>query len=342
MIQTITRYFSILVLIGAPQFVQALSCAPQDHTLNEAYAAADSIIVGLVTECEEEVSSEPWANGGSGCAFTALEVLKDSSPQRDYSGMASSSGCGLSLRVGEQYLLYLNKDNRPMSYSRSLGGAQRQGRMAGRYLQILREFQNGAQGDLSEPWLFSDVNGVCSISHRVGKNTLVISRGSPAMVEQPKRAWTREAVNGETAYRTRQPAVDTSGGANAREVELTAYGIEPSGNTRQLTISATLREHSQESPPFRRATLSVDGKTWPLYRMEARFPIGASRNAVMVNYYAIGDAAEQIVSAMAEPSDIVVSAAMVATAAEPLLQMESRSTRLSAELQKFQACVEGR
>src|SRR5690606_7531132 len=64
----------IIVLVSA-RSAYALSCKSELFTLSEAYEAADSIIVALVTECEEEVSSDSWASGGDGCSFVSLEVL---------------------------------------------------------------------------------------------------------------------------------------------------------------------------------------------------------------------------------------------------------------------------
>lgn len=82
-------------LLWIPTITYALSCAPRDFTLNEAYESADSVIVGLVTECQQPVSRDSWASGSDDCSFTALGVLKESLPARDYSGVTSSAGIGL-------------------------------------------------------------------------------------------------------------------------------------------------------------------------------------------------------------------------------------------------------
>lgn len=140
-------------LLGLPAITHALSCASRNFALNEAYEAADSIIVGLITECQEEISRDSWANGGDGCSFTSLEVLKESAPPRDYSGVASRSACGLSFHVGGQYLLFLDSNNQPMHFSAPLGGDQ--DRLATRYIQIIRDFKNGDISDLAEPWLYA-------------------------------------------------------------------------------------------------------------------------------------------------------------------------------------------
>lgn len=68
-------YFLLAVLL-APTSANSLSCGDTQHTLSEAYESADSIIVGLVTDCKEEVSSEWWVEGSAGCYFTDLEVQR--------------------------------------------------------------------------------------------------------------------------------------------------------------------------------------------------------------------------------------------------------------------------
>lgn len=54
-----------LMLFGAPTISHALSCAARNFTLEEAYEEADSIIVGQITECGEEISNQPsWVVRG--------------------------------------------------------------------------------------------------------------------------------------------------------------------------------------------------------------------------------------------------------------------------------------
>lgn len=70
----IASIFCVLALFLVPAISNAMSCAPRQFTLSEAYDAADSIIVGLITECEEEVSSEPWANGCTCSTFPSFHA----------------------------------------------------------------------------------------------------------------------------------------------------------------------------------------------------------------------------------------------------------------------------
>ena len=75
-------------------------------------------------------------------------------------------------------------------------------------------------------------------------------------------------------------------------------------------LSVSLAERSPA--PVRQATLSVGDRTWSLNRMEMNLSLPGASAHKAVEYYGAGDVAEQILSAMAQPSDIVVFAAVVA------------------------------
>jgi hypothetical protein len=300
---------AIGALLVLPMNARALSCAPRVFTLSEAYDAADSIIVGLVTECEEEVSREPWANGGSDCSFVSLDVLKESNSARDYRGVSSSSGCGLSLQVGKQYLLFLDNENRPMHYSASLNGEQYSTQLSNSYQRILRDFRDGVIRDLSEPWMFGEYEGACSLSHNVGGHRITIGRGAPDAEEQSALDWTSETVDGKTTYRGQTRAVGASSSSPLLDVEVVVVGDLPEYpiDTQMLTISF----QEQAPAPVRRATISVGSKSWPLYRVEKLISISGMPDINRVSYQVGGEVSEQILSAMSKPSDVVVSAVLV-------------------------------
>ena len=76
--------------------------------LAEAYEAADSIIVGMVTECGQSETADRWAGGGNECAFvTPEEVVQQSTPTRDYAGIeltadeASATAMTMALAASE-------------------------------------------------------------------------------------------------------------------------------------------------------------------------------------------------------------------------------------------------
>ncbi len=294
---------SVAVLVLLPVNTYALSCQGRLFTLEEAYEAADSIIVGLVTGCEEEVSSDPWAHGGANCAFVSLEVLKESVPARDYRGVASSSGCGLSLQVGNQYLLFLDDENRPMDFSAGLISDDHLAQLSNSYVRILRDFRNGVGADLSEPWMFRELEGTCVLLHGVRGNQISFSRNKADAAEQIKQNWARETVDGKAVYRS---TVDTVG---AMEVVVT--GDLPTYPDGAQMLSVSLPERSPV--PLRNARLSVGTQSWSLYRVEAAMSISGLPATTTVDYKIGGEAAEQILSAMMEPSDIVVTATLATT-----------------------------
>lgn len=302
---------SILVFLGIPTMAHALSCASRHFTLSEAYEAADSIVVGLITECKEEISSEPWAHGGSDCSFSSLEVLKESIPARDYHGAASSSGCGLSLHVGNKYLLFLDSENRPMRFSASLSGDQNPAQLSNHYLRIIRDFRDGAVDDLAEPWMFGEFKGTCSLWHSVGGNQIRFNRRKGDAPQQPKPEWTQETKNGQTVYRSSVPSFSDDSTLPTGVVDIVAFGDIPAYADDALMLNVHIRE--RPPAPLRQATLSVGTRTWSLNRVEMSLSLPGAPAHTIIDYNLAGKAVEQILSAMIKPSDILVSAALVAS-----------------------------
>ncbi|MEM7312049.1 MAG: hypothetical protein AAF497_02745 [Planctomycetota bacterium] len=360
-----------------PAVATALSCAPPTYDLAAAYESADSIIVGLVTECEEEVSTEAWVSGGSNCSFVSLETLKDATPKRDYSGVASSAACGLSLKVGEQYLLFLNHENKPIVNSASLWSKSYPNPFAGEYLEILRDYRDGRAIRLAEPWTFTETKASCRLVQNAGRNSIVIGRGTSIPPKMPKPVWTKHESNGQVVYKTTYPALNQQTGRSMGDIEMVAYGKNPDGSYDSLGLTVTFAERSSSNSPMRRATISVGAQTWPLYRTEITASFGATASPAMVHYYLAGEDAEKILSAMAEPADIVAEAILVeqnddpggspqlqedtpyfgpappsdsvvvqSTSrakpvqedAEPILRLKSRSDRLAMVIDDFRAC----
>ena len=300
---------SIVVLFLLPINAHTLSCASRLFTLGEAYEEADSIIVGLVTECEEEISSEPYANGGSGCAFDSLEVLKESIRAPDYRGIASSSGCGLSLRVGNQYLLFLDSENRPMRFSATLTGERNLTQISSSYVRILRDFRDGVVRDLSEPWIFGEYEGTCFLSHNVGGNQIKFSRRKANAPELPNQDWTRESANGKTILRSSAYSAGANSTSPVGNVESVVAGDFPEYPVDGPMLSVLFLE--MPPAPARQATVTVGTQSWPLYRMETTFSFGDTQTSTIIMHLVGGEVSEKILSAMTKPSDIVVSAVLV-------------------------------
>jgi hypothetical protein len=282
----------------------------EHFTLSKAYESADSIIVGLISECSEQVSSDPYASGGDDCSFISLEVLKESVPSHDYSGVASSSGCGLSLHVGSQYLLFLDSKKRPMYPSASLSGHHYGTQQIGQYVSILRDYRRGRVKDLAEPWMYEESQGYCFIKQRIKGHQIVFSRRMHDAPPEPKPEWLEETLNGETVYRATVPLVDVDTNIAVGDAEIVAFDDIPDYENDALLLSVSLQDTTPAT--VRQTTFSVGNRTWALNRMETNLALlpGDSIHKV-VEYWASGEVAEQILSAMGQPSEIVVSATIV-------------------------------
>lgn len=323
----------------------ALSCAPRLFTLAEAYEEADSIIVGQVTQCEQETSSDEWTEGGSGCAFDSLEVLKESTSARDYRGVANSQACGLALYVGHQYLLFLDRENQPLHFSATLtappGRSIRFTQREKDYLRVLREFRDGALGDLSEPWSFNESETSCTIGQDVSGHKVVFGRQKPPSSTGPSQTWTREIVDGNTIIKGRVQPGGPDSGAPVREVEVVIIGI-PEYPPEALTLGISFRERQPSA--MRKATISVNDKTWSLHRAEQSASFGGVPMPTIVRYMVAGETAEQILSAMTTPSHLSASAVVVDSPApaslprDPIIRFDTRSTQLAAVLDQFEQC----
>jgi hypothetical protein len=248
-------------------------------------------------------------------------VLKNAVPARDYNGAASSSACGLSFEVGNQYLFFLDGNNQPLYFSMVLGGEGYQAQMANSYLRTIQDFNNGLVGDLAEPWSFDESKGYCSMWHQVRSNRFQFIRRTTNAPQYPKPKRTRDQVNGETVYRANTPSFDLGSNLPAGTVELVWFGEIPRYPDDALSLSIVLEERSLE-PVRRQATISVGSSTWGLDRMEMTFLSPGVITHTAVEYSATGDTAEQILAAMSKPSDIVVSATV----------LESNSDSTSPEL----------
>jgi len=315
--QAFASTISVVVLFMLPTNAYALSCAPRLFTLSEAYEEADSIIVGLVTECKQEVSSDPWAGGGGDCSFDSLEVLKESIPAHDYRGVASSSGCGLSLRVGNQYLLFLDSENRPMRFSATLTGERNLTQLSSSYVRILRNFRDGVVRDLSEPWIFGEYEGTCFLSHNVDGNQIRFSRRKANAPEIPNQDFTRETVNGKTILRSTTSSAGANSTSPVGNVESVVAGDFPEYPVDGPMLSVLFLE--MPPAPARQATVTVGTQSWPLYRMETTFSFGDTQTSTIIMHLVGGEVSEKILLAMTKPSDIVVSAVLVN---EPIVDSE--------------------
>ena len=99
--------------------------------------------------------------------------------------------------------------------------------------------------------------------------------------------------------------------------EVVRFGSVPENVGDSIMLKVILPE--RPPAPLRRATLSVGNRTWSLNRLEINLSLRGTATHKIIQYYGAGDVAEQILSAMTQPSDIVVTATVVAStvATEP-------------------------
>lgn len=335
----------ITSLLSSAAGAHALSCKPRSFTLAEAYEQADSIIVGQVTECEQETSTDRWTEGGSGCAFDSLEVLKESASPRDYRGVASSAACGLALHVGHQYLLFLDSNNQPLPFSATLMETRRSAQFVQldrEYLRVLREYRDGAVDDLSEPWVLADSETSCSISHVIDEHRVVFGREKADGSISP--TWTREFIDGKTIVKGEAKSGGKDSAAPLRDFEVVIVGM-PEYPDGALTLDIVFDERQPAAE--RRASITVGDQTWSLFRTEQSASFGGVQMPTMVRYMVAGNEAEQIFSAMKTPTDFTASAVLSETidpappasqSPEPTIRLDTRSTQLAAAIDQFERC----
>jgi hypothetical protein len=264
-----------------------------------------------------------------------------------------------------------------MHTSGSLGGDHYRTQQTSRYLQLLRDFRNGHVDDLSEPWTNEESGGYCSIRQRIKGHQISFSHRAPDALPQPKPEWTHETINGETVNRATVPLVDVDHGLHVGDAEIVAFGDVPDPDGDGLFLRVSLQDASPDT--VRQAVFSVGVRTWSLNRIETNLLLAGASQHKLIEYWAGGEAAEQILSAMVQPSRIAVSATIVlpnsaagvcdallrdeldafvgpappgskaadscrvqGESPELHLRFESRSTQLSGVIKTFHACYAGR
>src|SRR5690606_8318 len=196
------------------------------------------------------------------------------------------------------------------SFSAPLAGDHYLIQQTRQYLRILRDFRNGYVNDLAEPWLHYEYGGDCAIRQSIAGHQISFSRHMPDAPPEPKPEWIRETINGETVHRTTVPALDPENRLSVGDAQIVAFGDVPDYSDDTLVLRVSLQDTSPAT--VRQATLSVDDRTWLLNRMEMTLFLGAGAfGHKSVDYWAAGETAEQILSAMAQPSRVVVAATIV-------------------------------
>ncbi|MEM7612099.1 MAG: hypothetical protein AAF270_10490 [Pseudomonadota bacterium] len=297
----------LLALALMPSVASAFTCAAEPYTLREAYEDADSIIIGVVTECAQPISGAPHTGGGAGCIFTGVEVLKGVVPARDYRGRADSAACGLAYEVGKQYLLFLDQDNQPLPYSAPMEGEHYRATQATDYARVLRDYRASRVDGLDEPWQLDQSSGVCTVSMMEKRYRISVTE-MPTF--EPAIEWTRESRGKQTIYTAMVPVLNSQPGSPTNEIRVSAFGVVPTFEDGAIAINVTLPD--AQSKNLRVASVEINGKSWPLHRIEAELAVNNHTSVMIATYQIDGKQAQEIVSLLSQqPKQVTVLATLV-------------------------------
>lgn len=161
------RVFLVAVLLCAglgPQIATACSCA--SPTLENRYEGSENVFTALIIGGEvtnDRVLSSP----GIRAHFEVTETFKGSVPFEYLSSHVGGASCGISLRVGVEYLVFAPNTGKIGLCSGivAVSGESEQAVAAGsRYVDALRAFTSGDHDTLAEPWQFVEHEGICYLS----------------------------------------------------------------------------------------------------------------------------------------------------------------------------------
>ncbi len=347
----------IIASVGStPINAYASSCMPRPFTLSEAYEAADSIIIAMVTGRKDGAGNERLAPlQGVMFSFDSLEVLKESTPTRDHRGVANSSdmGCGLSLQIGKQYLLFLDSDNRPLYFSGHLDGHNHRTAVPTRYASILRQYRNGAIADLSEPWQFSDTGISCGLNQRIKNNFIGFGFFYSDLAILAAHGLSVEPVDGQIRFKLGGNPPGTDWADSLPKPQVNESSDLPDYAPQDLRFNVSLGESTAEV--VRQASIQVGTDTWSLFRTQQTVTLENHRPRTSIEYGIGGHAAQKILDAMSKSGKIAISATLVSTpntasAAQDdtldsnlkrVIRLETMTTQIAEPASKFRACLDG-
>lgn len=302
----LAKFLLVIAMLAASTAARSLSCAPPSHTIDESYDASDSIVIGVVSHCEVAESQQAWVQGGERCSFAVLEILKDASPSRDYNGMVNSSACGLSVRVGEQYLLFLDAENRPLPFSVHLPAEPTAaGRLEAR-IDLLRRYRDGRVDELSEPWVFRrTITEACSLSLYAGYgNRLEFTRRPPHAMPLEDIDWEGMEANGVPLFQPGQ----------LEDMRRRFATMPPPPDDPPHRLEVTFQEPRPNAP--RQATLRIGGQARALQREQVPLPEFIA-SETLYRYGLVGDEVLEVLDALAQPTDVLITATLDTPAPEP-------------------------
>jgi hypothetical protein len=339
----------------------ALSCYYESATLAENYANAVGIVVAEVEGCAN--GAEP-TSGWCPCAdgarpfecpdrnryrLSVLEVLKDSVPPQDFSGVYvggdGMTSCGLGLVPGESYLLFISGPgaiNGSASGRLTGAGAWRELHQT---LAILRDYRNGWIDDLdhavaerAKEWRFQDNSLMCELAQ--GVVDLRMTFTYPYVDDFAHYAYTAEHDDAGYATSFAGALIDPEAAA-AEGTSMTIEG--PVHGPRVLAFTATFNPEVSAVPES--ATVRLGDQTWKLVTQTTTLRIQNTVVASIVGDVAAGDDALEILQAMLEPQAGVARKQRAETELgsndDLVIPIETRPTQMRAEAAKFLACMDG-
>ena len=315
----------------------------QPTTLLIDYESAADIYVGEVVGCTDGDVPERKRCPDERYQVHVLDVLKDGRPDLGgFSELQGSDwmGCGLKLDVGTRFLVFTDAQGRLHQSSQSLAGGYALTQATRERLRILAAYRDGVVGDLSEPWAFSDYIFTCSLYQRVEKSSLGFSYfyGDPnlsgRMHSSPK--WDEDGNLVGDLVRAVDPTTDKF------EIEHSGPMFEQS----QMIFNVSL--DTAASTIDNTGVVRIGNRQWTLLTSRITTRFGGGDPIVNVRELIGGDDAHEILDAMRDTIDVVVSIRSSGyfgprppAPADLDTMLETRTTHIGDKIDEFLACVDG-
>lgn len=329
----------LLTSISCAQTAFATSCAGVSSTLQEDYDNADSIILAQVSGCADRALPQNGTCPDQRYSFTTLEVLKDSIPSRDHDEDlqgADMMGCGMHFAVGKDYLLFFNQDG-TLNHSASgyLSGDDPRIYTANDRLNIIRQFRDGLVPDLSEPWKFMDTGLNCIINHLFKGGSLSFSFYYAKNDYGPMSMDVSKGPNGEVQYDPKPYPP----GREPPKVER----IGPDFERNDVVFAVSLKD--PERIVEGSISINIGQRSWPLQRMTVVVDAFGINSHTVHSEVTGGEPVLEILDAMNQQTDIVISGLPIGIAATPVsespVHYSTQTTQLPMVAERFKACIDG-
>lgn len=327
-----------------PDAAFATFCISKPSTLEEDYEKAGSVVIAQASGCPGTLLPDNGVCPDERYSFDVIEVLKDTVPPRDHGGVFQGSGfngCGMHFRSGSSYLLFIAEDG-SLNHGASgyLGGEDPRIDGTEERLKILREYRDGLIGDLSGPWRFYEhvidhAHG-CGVKHRLKRGELEFSyaQGDYDEYYGSQKLQRSNGPNGEIVLDT-GPLVPEKD-----SFRVTMVGPDYGSDAILFSVSIGDSLATVEGTVL----ITVGQRAWPLHGRTVVVQFGSGDPITIIRNVAGGVAANEILDAMSEPTDVVISAVLSGfgwtEVDESPLPLKTRTTQLPSAAKKFKACVD--